>query len=149
MIKHTKVADGYIHEQIKQEDYVALHRIVTGLNRKSVWRALSEGYDVYQAMLVQLPDELYAWAENVAKELNEQYADIMREADGWYMNTLDQDIWEDEDDLSNQNIDRKRFALTVAANVPSEYRGYVFGLLDGKDVQTKIWKQIEPVGGEK
>ena len=141
--------DPYTAVKIKQEDYIALHRIVTGLNRKSIWRALSEGYDVYLKLAEQLPDELFKWAQDVAQELNEQYAQIMRDADRWYIDAV---IALDDmpgGEFDGQDFDRKKFATWVAANVPSEYRGYVFGLLDGKDIMSKIWKQIEPFGGEK
>lgn len=133
--------------KIKQRDYIELHRIVTGLNRKSVWRALSQGEDMFKELLEQLPDELYAWAEGVAKELREEYAAIMREADMWYICVTDATYAE----YDYQDFDRKFFAQHVAKIVPSEYRGFMFALLDRQygRVQDKIWRMIEPMGSER
>lgn len=151
-----KNAEGYVvwfneftAVKIKQQDYVELHRIVTGLNRKSVWRALSKGEDEFKALLEQLPDELYAWAEGVAKELREQYATIMAEVDGAYITVCQRyyvaDSWDSEE------FDRGKFAKIVALVVPKEYAGFMFAMLDKQygRVQDKIWKMVEPVGGER
>lgn len=148
-------AEGYVvwtnpfkAVKLKYAAYVELHRIVTGLNRKSIWRALSEGYDVYLKLMEQLPDELYVWAGNVGTELQNQYSDIIGAADEFFLRAVDY-MEDTSDDDWYQDFDRKKFAEWVAANVPSEYRGYVFALVDNKDIQTKIWKQIEPIGGER
>lgn len=134
--------------KVKQQDYIELHRIVTGLNRKSVWRALSKGEDEFKALLEQLPDELYAWAEGVASELREEYAEIMREADMWFICILDSTYAEHD---YFPEIDRKFFAQKVAAMIPKQYAGFMFAFLDGKigQVQDKIWKMIEPSGSER
>lgn len=151
--------DPFTAVKVKYSAYVELHRIVTGLNRKSIWRALKEGEPTYKALAAQLPDELYAWADGVAKELREQYANHMREIDGWYISTLDQDVWQHvgtgiDGDWADEEIDRKKFALVVQNGVggiapPPEYRGFMFSLLDGRDIQDKVWNMIEPVGGDK
>lgn len=140
--------DSQTAVKIKQQDYIELHRIVTGLSRKSVWRALSKGEDEFKALLEQLPDELYAWADGVAKELRENYAAIMREADFHYQATLEDWDWSEG---SPQEIDRKLFAQDVAANTPKQYAGFMFAFLDGKigQVQDKIWRMVEPSGSER
>jgi len=138
--------DAQTAVKIKQQDYIELHRVVTGLNRKSVWRALSEGHDKYLALLAQLPDELYAWAEGVGNELNRAYAMEMREIDGCYISILEQ--YEDVDG-DEEVVDRGLFARLVKQYVASNYQSYMFSLLDGRDIQAKIWKSIEPVGGER
>lgn len=140
--------DPYKAVKIKQADYVELHRIVTGLNKKSVWRALREGRPAYLALLEQLPDELYKWAEGVADELNRAFASIMRGADEWYLYLLDQDyVWE-TDELGEQQINRGAFAR-AAQEVDHKYKSFMFSLLDGKGIEDKIWQMIEPKGGDK
>lgn len=138
--------DAQTAVKIKQQDYIDLHRIVTGLNRKSVWRALSTGRDEYLALLVQLPDELYAWAEGVGNELNRAYAMEMRDIDSHYVSLVEQ-----YEDMGGEyeEMDRALFARLVKQHVPSVYQGYMFSLLDGRDIQDKIWKSIEPAGGER
>lgn len=133
--------------KIKQADYVELHRIVTGLNRKSVWRALKAGEPTFKALLEQLPDELYKWAETVASELREAYADIVINIDDTYLRVLDMEYTQRV--AWDAPLDRGRFARLVQANVSPMYRGFMFSLLDGKDIQDKVWGMIEPKGGDK
>jgi len=135
--------DPFTAVKVKQMDYIELHRIFTGLSRKSVWRVLSTGRNEYLEMLSKLPDELYSWAEGVANDLNREYALEMREIDGCYISILEQyeDIDGDED-----VVDRALFARLVKAYVEPKYQGYMFSLLDGRDIQTAIWRSIEPKG---
>lgn len=130
--------------KVKQDDYVELHRIVTGLNKKSVWRALSQGHPEYMKLLVQLPDELYAWAEAVGNSLNRQFAMEMQAIDEAYI-----DVLEYLEDNDIDPTDRKAFAQTVQARVQKFYQGYMFSLADSRDITEKIWKSLEPVGGER
>lgn len=55
--------------KLKQEDYVELHRIVTGLNDRSVWEHLGQGGTV-EELCERLPDEFHDWVKGVAAELN-------------------------------------------------------------------------------
>lgn len=131
--------------KIKQADYVELHRIVTGLNRKSIWRALSEGEDVYADMREVLPDELYKWADEVATELRQAYSDRMVLLDWDYVNVLDL-----LDDLKQERAtDRGDLARIIQENVAKQDWGYMFSLADGRDIQTKLWRELEPKGNDK
>jgi len=139
--------DHYTAVKIKYSAYIELHRIVTGLNRKSVWRALSEGHDKYLALLAQLPDELYAWAETVGNELNRSYALEMRAIDANYIVLTE--MYENRGG-SFEELDRALFASLVRdIQMPASYKSFMFSLLDGRDIQEKIWKSIEPAGGER
>ena len=83
----------------------------------------------------------------------------MREIDGWYISTLDQDVWNHvgtgaNGDWADEEIDRKKFALTVQKGVdgvvmPDEYKSFMFSLLDGRDIQERVWEMVEPRGGDK
>lgn len=135
--------DEWTAIKLKQQDYVELHRIVTGLNRKSIWRIVSassplEWLDFYAS----LPDELTEWAQTVGREILDEYAAILAQVDMHYLRLLD--YIEDE-----EVTERKDMAEWVFANVPKEYIGMVFTTLDGRDIQDKVWKLVEPVGGGK
>jgi hypothetical protein len=87
------------------------------------------------------------------RRLREEYANHIREIDGWYISTLDQDVWIDEF-TPDEKIDRKKFALTVQKGVdgirpPEEYRGFMFSLLDGKDISAKVWSIVEPQAADR
>lgn len=119
--------------KIKQQDYVELHRIVSNLSQKEVWRQLSAG--TYDEFVQKLPDEFYGWADNTAAELRKMFSDIEGTAQTYF-----------EDVKSRTSDERKEQALYVSANVPADYRGMMFSLLDGRDISDGIWKRIEPVG---
>jgi len=127
--------DRHTAVKLKQEDYVALHSIVTGLNEKSVWREVQKGPEEFNAFVANLPDELQDWANAVAAKLNIEFSVIMRYIDELYLA-----VSEGEPD------GRKEFALEVQRIVPDAYRGYMFNIADGKDYQDKVWKLIEPRG---
>lgn len=137
-------SSAYKAVKLKQADYIELHRIVTGLNRKSVWRALSEGFDVYVKMLESLPDELHAWAKEVGSELAHEYGRKVMTIDSLYVDVL---VAMEDEGIAHD--DRKGFALTVQKVVPKELQGYMFSLADSKDIQAKVWRSIEPEGGDR
>lgn len=133
-----KNAEGYViwlsptrAIKLKQEDYMALHRIVSNLTVKEVWRQLRDGtFDEY---VVALPDEFYDWANEMSLELGSDFTPIWDEAHTWLSA------------LSGRNLEtRKDQALWIQEKVPADYRGLVFSLLDGKDISDAIWRMIEP-----
>ena len=120
--------DTDLRVKLKYEEYVRLHRIVTGLNARVVW----EGIGDLDALVEPLPDEFHPWVRTVAASLlaeadaraatiEEAYRSIMAGlADGW---------------------SRKDFAL-VASRHP--LRGYLFLRLDGRDCRPRLWQDIRP-----
>lgn len=129
-------ASAYKVVKIKQADYVELHRIVTGLNRKSVWRALRDR--TYADLLLQLPDELVAWAEDVKLEILSDLDYIDEQAVNAYI------------DAGGESGTQKEFALRVQKEITdTRIRGLVFSLRAGKGIRDAIYKMIEPVGGDR
>jgi len=126
--------------KIKQAGYVELHRIVTGLNRKAVWRTLRDG--TFRENVVHLPDELYKWAEEVAAELLREHAAIKQEALDWKRAVVSA--------LPMPTYERKDKALWIIKNIENPaMRGLVFLLLDGQSLDEKVWTMIEPRGDSK
>jgi RNA ligase len=123
---------AYEAVKIKQADYIELHRIVSNLSKKEVWRQLRAGS--YNHFKTKLPDEWWSWAENIADVLRDQFSAIHRKA------------------LAGLAFvpsgDRKTQALYIVKNIPADYAGLVFAMLDGKDTSDTIWRMIEPRGDE-
>lgn len=116
--------------KIKQADYVALHRIVSSLTEKEVWRQLRDGtYDEY---VVKLPDEFYNWATDVAERLKDDARTIETTAVMYF------------DQLPEG--DQKTKAIWINQNVPQEFRGLVFSILNGKSLVPTITRMTEPKG---
>lgn len=117
----------------KHDEYLALHRIVSSLTEKEVWRQLQAG--TYEEFATNLPDEFHQWANDVAARLNEEFNEVQSGA------------WSAHAQPELQGLDtRKEQALWINANVAPDYRGMVFSLLDGRDIRNAIWKKIEPKG---
>lgn len=121
--------------KVKFDEYMRLHRVLTGVNDKDIWESLSLGNDPEKEYAEKVPDEFYSWMKETKKKLIERFNDIQWELEKKKM------------DLMSQNFNsRKDVALWIQANVESEYRGMVFNYLDRKDYKNQIWKMIKPVG---
>ena len=72
--------------KIKQADYIELHRIVSGLNERSVWQRWMDhpGPEGLDELLDGLPDELHGWVRDEWEGLEERFADIFAEVEELY-----------------------------------------------------------------
>jgi RNA ligase len=124
---------GGLMLKIKQDDYVALHRLVTGLNSRVVWERLGDGATA-ASIYEDLPDEFHAWVNEVASELlqaQQQVIDAARAEHAAILAGLP------------EGWTRKDYALAAAG---SQLRPWLFQLLDGHDPAAKIWRTLRPSG---
>jgi RNA ligase len=119
--------------KVKYEAYVALHKIVTGLNARVVWDQLGAGKTVAE-ICEPLPDEFHTWVEEVGDGLSRQMLDILTGARQEHSRIVASlpDGWT-----------RKDYAA-VAGQSPS--RAWLFMILDGRDPAPKIWRTLQPAG---
>jgi RNA ligase len=122
--------------KLKQDDYVALHRIVTGLNARVVWEQLGEGKCVAD-ICETLPDELHDWVKSLAAELSGKALTVLAGARE-----------EHERILAGLpgGWTRKDYAAVAGR---SANRAWLFLLLDGKDPSPKIWRTLRPSGEDR
>lgn len=109
--------------KIKLEEYKRLHRLITGFNEKDVWEALMNGK--LEAVLEEVPDEMYDWVRQVESDLTEKFNEIRTDA----MSVMK--------DLG----DRKSNALYYQT---CKYPSLMFNLLDGKEIAPAIWRMVKP-----
>jgi RNA ligase len=135
--KHKDNFEGYIFVdennyrfKLKLEEYVRLHRIITGFNSRSVWEFLSQGKNLDE-ILIKVPEEFYNWVKNTAEKLNIQYMNIMIQAFVDFLNAYE------------STSTKKEFALKVKDN---KYSSQIFALYNKRvDIAREItWKQIRP-----
>jgi len=119
--------------KIKQEDYVALHRIISSLSRKEVWRQLRAG--TFLEFATGLPDEFHEWAKATAAVIVGKSDDLHFRA--WDLKTTV---------LRVAGTERKAQALWLKANGDPKLIGFVFNLLDGRDIIDSVWRAVEPHG---
>lgn len=115
--------------KVKLEEYVRLHRLVTGLNPKHIWEMLKEG-EPLERVLERVPDEFYAWVKEVEADLNAQYKGIERVAQEEY-----------KDDFASRKEAAAYFKTCT-------YPGILFRMMDDKPYDEVIWKLIKPKGDE-
>lgn len=139
-----KFESGY-RMKVKHAEYVRLHRIVTNVNAKVVWRYLSEDQDLTE-LLDNVPDEFYQWVRDTARELHQKFAIEYRAIRRAYVQAV-KDVLislmrreEPAGDVSDAEY-RKVFAARVAS---SPYKAELFTMLDKKSVDKAIWKRLTP-----
>lgn len=137
-------AEGYVLRfedglmvKIKQEDYVRLHKIVTGLNDRAVWEHMSLNHGDVSGLAADVPDEFHKWLTTTAAGFDASYAAILDKA------LIDVEAIKQELGEPNDPAYRRAFAGLATKN---ERPHLMFALLDGKDVAPMIWKELRPVG---
>ncbi|MEV2239605.1 RNA ligase [Micromonospora sp. NPDC049891] len=117
--------------KIKQEDYVALHKIVTGLTARVVWQHLIDGKPL-DDLVAPLPDEFHPWCRDVATQIELTVAQEMTAIEKAYAEVVA---------ALPAGFGRKEFA---AAAVPHPLKWALFLLLDGRDPRPELWKRAKP-----
>lgn len=126
--------DVHTAVKFKQDDYLALHRVISNLTVKEVWRQLRAG--TYQEFATALPDEFHDWAKRTANGLADRHLTVKAEVDALLDVVLD---------LADG--DRKSQALFLKKNGRPDLIGFVFSKLDGRDITDAVWRAVEPAGG--
>jgi len=127
-----QVSDGTFPDwrcKIKFDEYIKLHRIVTGLSNKHVWEMLRDGTGIEQILEI-CPDEFNNWLRKVKDELEQKFALYEQSATKIY------------DEVVNMPT-RKEQALYIRSNYHT-VGDIVFLMLDGKNYKELIWDLCKP-----
>lgn len=126
--------------KMKSAEYVELHRIVTGLSKKSIWEAMGRGQTPAQ-IKANLPDELFEFVDKTVMELRKQQLTVLNQVtDAWFAvagGRTDAPVM----------LTRKQFAERAKKHGP--LAKYLFKILDGADeakLREMIWDTLKPVG---
>lgn len=115
--------------KVKYEEYVRLHRLITGCSSKTIWEHLKNNQSL-EELLDRVPDEFYDWVKATSEDLQRQYKEIERDCQydfGWIFGL--------------HGKTRKEFAENVQKH---RYKGILFAILDKKDVAPIIWRLLKP-----
>lgn len=123
--------DAQVRVKVKQDDYVALHRIVTGLNARTVWRHMVDGGDL-DALIEPLPDEFHGWVRDVWNDIRADVDQRCIDAEDAYRELVGRlpDGWS-----------RKDFAIEA---VKHPEKAALFALLDGRDIRPAFLRDAKP-----
>lgn len=116
--------------KVKQEDYLELHKVMTGLNERQLWQWLSQG-KYSKDILPNIPEEMHHWARVVMSDLTTEYLTLLGQVQMAYK--------------ESSYMDRKEFALFNAGK-PNWIKGALFAKYDGNldRVNEIVWKQVRP-----
>lgn len=123
--------------KIKGEEYVRLHRILTGFSNVDIWEYLKEGKDLTE-LLDRVPDEFDKWVKSTIRDIKYSYFQI-NERSG---KLFDHKMYGKYNDLEPE-IDKKKYAEWVM-NQEEILRPILFRMFDKKDYSKYIWKVIRP-----
>jgi len=116
-----------IRLKIKFNEYLHLHRLVTGISARVVWEHLRDNHPMHY-LYENTPDEFADWLNEVVNTLLDNYNKIT---------TASAELF-----ASVKHIEsRKEFALAIK---DSPLKGIMFRWLDGYDASDMIWKMLEP-----
>jgi RNA ligase len=134
----SKDREGYVvrfrngfRVKIKGEEYVRLHRILTGFSNVDIWEYLKDNKNLDE-LLDRVPDEFDSWVRNTIKDIKTEYEKLDNEYK-WIFKALMR---------SPQSESKKGFA-EHAKNY--KHSGILFKMFEDKEYSHYIWKQIRPV----
>lgn len=113
--------------KFKFADYVRLHRLLTGVTSRKIWELMKSDINLDE-YLTNVPDEFYEWVKRERAKLEFQFSYIKESANLAYEKIKDEKP-------------RKNFAeMGKLFFEPA----LMFQLLDGRDIDDKIWAMIKP-----
>ena len=119
--------------KVKHEQYVKLHRIVTGMNERVVWEHLGLGKPLDE-LLTPLPDEFHAWTRSVADRLTGELEQVMGDAAAEHARIVAG---------LPAGWTRRDYAELAKRSTRAPW---LFLLLDGRDPAPRIWRTLRPSG---
>jgi len=117
--------------KLKQEDYVTLHKLVTGLNERAVWERLKAG-ETCASICESLPDEFHQFVKDVSSDIYNKFEAIYHKTFSDYCAILNK---------VGADHSRKSFAIEAMKN---RHHGILFSYLDRRSVHDAIYDLIRP-----
>lgn len=124
--------DSGLRLKVKLDEYIRLHRIVTGVNTKNIWEALMRG-DPIDEWLDKVPDEFYTWVKAQVGAFNAAYLALETKAQEAYD--------------KYKHLDRKEFAIEIMNN-HKDISHFAFNMYTNKPNNEAIWKALKPERAE-
>jgi RNA ligase len=127
--------DSDVRMKVKHDEYVRLHRLVTGVSSRRVWEVLSSGTDLSE-WLEAVPDEMYAFVTRTRDDLMASFETLQAELNARYTALVAS---------LPVGFSRREFALAVT-ELSGSYplaKGF-FALHDHKDVSRLLWDAVRP-----
>jgi RNA ligase len=121
--------------KIKFENYVRLHKVLTGVSEKHVWEHLAANTPLSE-YLKDIPDEFMDWMKEVETKLKNEFKII--ETCGKMLH----------DWAKSESVDQKGFAVKVLSQSNKLLTSVAFSLYHNRDYSETIWKTLKPIGND-
>jgi RNA ligase len=143
VISYPQIGKDPLKVKVKMADYVRLHRVVTGMNPRSVWEMLKAGKDMRE-FESGYPAPFIDWLTKWRVNLETAYTRLWTNAVNSYKNKTT--LFPIEGiSLSERKRLRAEFARYVMIQ-PKELHNLLFMIYDGKIINDAVWDSIEPRG---
>lgn len=115
--------------KVKFDEYVRLHRLVTGVNARSIWDLLRNNQP-FDELLDRVPDEFNDWVRATKANLEAEFLEYSDSANFIY-------------NMVRSMPSRKDQAKAILES-NAFLSGVIFKMLDGKPYDELIWKLLKP-----
>jgi RNA ligase len=126
--------------KVKLEDYVRLHRIISGLSERVVWEHLRAGTGL-DTVREAVPEEMRPWLDATAAGLGGRHAALSAAVER--VVALVRAAGLDPADRA-----QRKDVAEIVLRESGEVRPAVFLALDGREYGDALWKLLEPRGSE-
>jgi len=118
--------------KVKFDDYIRLHRLLTGMNERTLWEWLKEGKNI-QDLRKNVPEEFIQWVDNVVFDIQVKFYTIFKDCYSFIKKH------------SLKDVSRKEAACIILKN-KKEYQAVLFSMIDDdkERVRENIYKLIKP-----
>jgi RNA ligase len=124
--------DDGLRVKVKYQEYVRLHKLLTGINARRIWEYLKDGNGL-EDLLDGVPDEFYAWVKFIVSEINTAFDKTRADA---------RSIFDEARQRLGEAASRKDYAAEFTRH--GRLSSILFSMLDGKDPAPIIWTMIRP-----
>lgn len=117
--------------KIKGDEYVRLHRLLTGTSSKTIWEFLASDKPV-KDLIENVPDEFHTWVKETVTKLISEYKKIIDQA---RKDMVSMDLSTADDATRREKADFIK---------QQKYPQIMFALLDDKDPTPMVWRMVKP-----
>jgi T4 RnlA family RNA ligase len=126
--------------KIKFQEYIRLHRILTGVSNILIWEYLLHNKP-FDELLEKVPDEFYDWVRITKNTLENEFATIEQQAKTIFYACPQ--IAENPENWQNTVTENRKAIANYF--VQQAHTAILFAMLDKKNYAPIIWKKIRPV----
>lgn len=123
--------------KLKQEDYVELHKVMTGLSEKQLWEWCAET-GTYSGVMTKIPEELHAWADPIVSDMFRRVTQMWDRVEASYEEICTK--------MGHNTKDRAVFAKWATQQDYTWMTSALFCFYDEayERAAQLLWKQVKP-----